>query len=302
MRKLSFEENLRHRLRKLPHVHLREEKSFSAESALFLTLGAVAGVAAGVLLAQKYGGFGALTAKLRSRSAADDETSRPRHGYAEREEDEDEYEYDEDFAALSPLEQLEERVLEAYRNDPILCERAIDIGAIDDGLIELTGWVHEAEEADHAVTVARGTPGVTTVVNRLTVRDDEDRFDTFSDRYAADYDSFTESHWEGQTIGMGRPRQGDSSDSDRHTDPKPELEDRWMNTENATRNAADDTGERGERRPPMTAQPGGETDGSANAPSGVPKGDHVSNEPSQSMPPERGSSSAGPFTPPPRGD
>jgi hypothetical protein len=302
MRKLSFEENLRHRLRKLPHVRLREEKSFSAEGALFLILGATAGVAAGVLLAHKYGGFGALTAKLRSRATGDEEMSRPRHGYAERMEEEDEYDYDEDFAALTPLEQLEERVLEAYRNDPILSERAIDIGALDDGIIELTGWVHEAEEADHAVTVARGTPGVTTVVNRLTVRDDEDRFDTFSDRYAADYDSFTESHWEGQKIGMGRPRQGDSSDSDRHADPKPGLEDRWMSTENATQNAAGDTGERGERQPPMTAEPGGETDGSANAPSGVPKGDHVSGGADRSIHPERGSSSAGPFTPPPRGD
>ena len=65
---------------------------------------------------------------------------------------------------------LEERVLEAFRNDPILSERAIDIGAIGDGIIELTGWVHEADEATHAVTITRGVPGVETVVNRLDVR------------------------------------------------------------------------------------------------------------------------------------
>ena len=31
-------------------------------------------------------------------------------------------------------DELEERVLEAFRNDPILAERAIDIGAIGDGI------------------------------------------------------------------------------------------------------------------------------------------------------------------------
>ena len=36
---------------------------------------------------------------------------------------------------------LEERVLEAFHNDPVLAERAIDIGAIGTGVIELTGWV-----------------------------------------------------------------------------------------------------------------------------------------------------------------
>ena len=55
----------------------------------------------------------------------------------------------------------------------MLCERAIDIGAIGAGIIELTGWVHSAAEATHAVTVARGTPGVRTVVNRIVVRDED---------------------------------------------------------------------------------------------------------------------------------
>src|SRR5919202_827322 len=57
----------------------------------------------------------------------------------------------------------------AFRNDPVLSERAIDIGAIGDGIIELSGWVDSEEEAELATTVARGTPGVDTVVNRLTV-------------------------------------------------------------------------------------------------------------------------------------
>src|SRR4029434_5705286 len=113
-------------------------------------------------------------------------------------------------------EAREERVLEAFRNDPILSERAIDIGAIGDGIIELTGWVHEPDEATHAVTITRGVPGVETVVNRLDVRmagaeepseiEDEPRKPLQGGR------------WEGQQVGTGRRRQGNSSESDRHAD------------------------------------------------------------------------------------
>ena len=65
---------------------------------------------------------------------------------------------------------LEARVLEAFHNDPCCAERAIDIGAIARGVIELTGWVHSDGEVQHAVTIARGVPDVLHVVNQLTVR------------------------------------------------------------------------------------------------------------------------------------
>lgn len=65
---------------------------------------------------------------------------------------------------------LEARVLEAFHNDPILRERAIDIGAIAEGVIELTGWVHADSEVAHAVTIAGGVPDVFHVVDQLTVR------------------------------------------------------------------------------------------------------------------------------------
>ena len=74
-------------------------------------------------------------------------------------------------------ETLEERVLEAFRNDPILAERAIDIGSIGEGVIELAGWVEDEDESEHAVTIARGVPGVDTVVNRIAIGDEERRFD-----------------------------------------------------------------------------------------------------------------------------
>ena len=66
--------------------------------------------------------------------------------------------------------ELEARVLETFRNDPILVDRPIDIGAIGTGIIELTGWVDRPEEVRHATTLTRGTIGVTTVVNRLLVK------------------------------------------------------------------------------------------------------------------------------------
>ena len=75
---------------------------------LYLAAGAVLGLAAGLVVADRFGGFSSLTAKLRERVAR------------RRDVDEDESdELDEDD------EGLEERVLEAFRNDPILSERGL---------------------------------------------------------------------------------------------------------------------------------------------------------------------------------
>ncbi len=67
--------------------------------------------------------------------------------------------------------ELERRVLEAFRNDPILSERSIDIGAISAGDIELTGWVDGPQEVAYARTLARGVPGVRRVIEQLDVQD-----------------------------------------------------------------------------------------------------------------------------------
>jgi hypothetical protein len=175
-------------------------------------------------------------------------------------------------------ETLEERVLEAFRNDPVLCERAIDIGSLNDGVIELAGWVEDEDEADHAVTIARGVPGVDTVVNRIAIGDEERRFEDAARRFDEGDPSLTGTRWEGQQVGTGRRRQGTSAEMDRHADPKAKLEDRWQNTDDAIRNAADDTAGMAERRTrAKRAVRGDRTGGSAVAPTGVPKGDHVAN-------------------------
>ena len=67
-------------------------------------------------------------------------------------------------------------MLEAFRNDPILSTRAVDIGSLRVGVIELAGVVDTAQEAQHAVTIARGVPGVTTVVNRIVTGIHEPRY------------------------------------------------------------------------------------------------------------------------------
>ena len=229
---------------------------------LYLAAGAVLGLAAGLVVSDRFGGFSSLTSKLRDRVSRlrDDE---------EVDEDDVESEMDEDD------QELEERVLEAFRNDPTLSERAIDIGAIGDGIIELTGWVHEADEATHAVTITRGVPGVETVVNRLDVRlaGSEESMEELDDDPNAPLPG---GRWEGQQVGTGRRRQGNSSEPDRHADPKPELEDRWLGKDKALRDSAGDTEGLAERRRSSKKTPKGDrTGGSPISPSGVPKADHV---------------------------
>jgi hypothetical protein len=228
---------------------------------LYLAAGAVLGLAAGLVVSDRFGGFSALTSKLRDRVSRlrDDEDV----------DEDEESEIDEDD------QELEERVLEAFRNDPTLSERAIDIGAIGDGIIELTGWVHEADEATHAVTITRGVPGVETVVNRLDVRlaGSEEVMEEIDDDPNAPRPG---GRWEGQQVGTGRRRQGNSSEPDRHADPKPELEDRWLGKDKALRDAAGDTEGLAERRRSTKKTPRGDrTGGSPISPTGVPKADHV---------------------------
>ena len=261
-----------------------EDKESSAPGLLTLAIGAVAGLAVGVVVAQRFGGLAGISARLRERlgegglEAADGEYDIDEYDSDELEESDDD---SEDMM-------LEERVLEAFRNDPILAERAVDIGAIGEGIIELAGWVHDDSEAAHAVTVARGTPGVETVVNRMAIGELESAFDENARRYENGDDTLPGGHWEGQQVGIGRRRQGTSDEFDRHADPKPKLEERWLSAEEAIRAAADDTEELGAtvRKTGKRAGRGGRTDGSPIAPTGVPKGDHVADPESapQSMP------------------
>jgi len=254
-----------------------EEESSSTSTVLGVLAGAVAGFAVGMLVAQRVGGLQGLTSKLRRRRTADaphDEALRGR--YAAGEDDEFADIEDDELETEAYDAGLEDRVLEAFRNDPILAERAIDIGSISDGVIELAGWVSDEDESRHAVTIARGVPGVDTVVNRIALRDEEDRLDETARRFRDGDASLTEARWEGSGVGTGRRRQGTSAEPDRHATPKVDLEDRWQNTDSALRDAAEDTDNSAERRSrTKRAIRGDRTGGSPVAPTGVPKADHV---------------------------
>lgn len=244
----------------------RDRGTSGAGIALSIAAGALAGFVAGVVVAQRAGGFAGLTSKLRER-----------FGYGASEEyaspgAEDDFEAEEEYTGAT----LEERVLEAYMNDPVLSERAVDIGEIGEGIIELAGWVETEEEADHAVTLARGVPGVETVVNRLNVGEEEAMLEENYERLEAGDPALSEAHWEGQQVGTGRRRQGSSAEIDRHADPRPEMEDKWLSEREAIRQAAESTEGIAERRrsAKKTAR-GDRTGGAPVAPTGVPKGDHV---------------------------
>lgn len=264
-----------------PFRYRDEDESSSTGTILGVLAGALAGFAAGMYVAQRMGGVSGLKSKLargadRMRSAEQALRDRYESQHATTEEF-DEYEEDE-LESEGYDETLEERVLEAFRNDPILSERAIDIGSISDAVIELAGWVEDEEESQHAVTIARGVPGVDTVVNRIAIGDEERRFEEAARRVREGDPSLTEAHWEGSQVGTGRRRQGTSDEPDRHASPKVPLEDRWLRADAAIRDSADDVEGLAERRARAKKSARGDrAGGSPVSPSGVPKADHVAN-------------------------
>jgi hypothetical protein len=263
-----------------PYIYSEEEEESSSRSALYIAIGAAAGFAAGVLMAERFGGFKGLTDRIKDTFGGGTGEEEEEFDYEGLDEDEFDPDFDDDLepskASLNGVEDLEERVLEAFRNDPILSERAIDIGAVEDAIIELTGWVNSDDEAHQAVVIARGVPGVETVVNRLTIRSEEVLLDDAAHHYEDGDPPFTERHWEGQQVGTGRRRQGNSTEIDRHADPRNVLEDRSLKEDRAFMAAAEDIPDTARRRTKAkkTAR-GGRSDGSPVAPSGVPKADHV---------------------------
>ncbi|HET6584935.1 MAG TPA: BON domain-containing protein [Nannocystaceae bacterium] len=260
----------------MPYLRFEDDDASVAGTVTSVLLGAVAGFAVGMLVAQRVGGFSGLADAVRRRGRRSEEAEESGPAVADDFGEFDDDEYDELEDEGVPNEGLEERVLEAFRNDPILSERAIDIGGIGEDTIELAGWVNSADEADHAVVLARGVPGVATVVNRIAVGDEEHRARNHARRFEEGDDALTEARWEGRTVGTGRRRQGTSDEPDRHSDPRVELEERWSAAEVEVEQAADDTTGLAERRASTKRAPKGDrTGGSPVAPTGVPKGDHV---------------------------
>lgn len=255
-----------------------EDESSIAGTIAPVVLGALAGFAVGMIVAQRVGGFKGLADAVRRRGNPEEALASETPAVADDFADYVEYE-DDEIEEQNESPGLEEHVLEAFRNDPILAERAIDIGGIGESTIELAGWVATEEEAEHAVTIARGVPGVQTVLNRIAIGEEEERVADHARLFAEGDDAHTEAHWDGNTVGTGRSRQGSSADIDRHVDPRVELAEKWTSADAEVLDAAEDidaiTAERRVRE--KKAVKGDRTGGSPVAPGGVPKADHVAN-------------------------
>lgn len=122
-------------------------------------------------------------------------------------------------------------VADALRNDRSLARRAIEVDSISDGVIELTGEVETRAEARRAVAIAQGARGVYTVVNRLTLREEESHLDETQQRRENGDPALMERHHYGMGVGMGTRRQSPDTDPDRPSD-KQKILDRELDVAN----------------------------------------------------------------------
>jgi len=111
------------------------------------------------------------------------------------------------------MRSLEKRVVQALLNDDLAHRESIDIAAAGRGVIELSGAVPTELVARHVVDVVNGVAGVHAVLNRLEIRTVESRLDRNRKRSGTDA-----TRWYGGSVGMGRRRQGASTDPDRRDD------------------------------------------------------------------------------------
>lgn len=118
----------------------------------------------------------------------------------------------------TPFAALEEATVEALRADEHAGRRAIDVAALGDGIIELTGTVATEDEARRAVEVAQRVADVHTVVNRLAIGMVEEHIVRTRRRFDDGDPALTETHWYGVRVGTGRRRQSVRTDPDRNDD------------------------------------------------------------------------------------
>lgn len=137
------------------------------------------------------------------------------------------------------LAELENGTVDLLLADPHLSQRPIEVEALSDGIIELTGTVRDMEEVHCAVELAQRVPGVRTVLNRLDIEILGAHLEATRRRSAAGDADLTTRRWYGMGIGMGRRRQGDATDPDRPDDKVP-IVSRELGVDKAEEGAADD--------------------------------------------------------------
>jgi hypothetical protein len=119
------------------------------------------------------------------------------------------------------LARLEDEVADALGADAFLGQRPIQVGALADGIVELSGRVYDEWEAERAVALAQRTAGVRTVLNRLDRDTLESHLANTRFRHDAGDPQLNETHWYGLRVGMGIRRQGSETDPDRRDDKAP---------------------------------------------------------------------------------
>jgi hypothetical protein len=172
---------------------------------LAYTLGALGGMALGAFLLRSLGAPAreAVSRVFRDRGGEGSEPSRPARLQRPPE-------------VQDELLLLEDTVLDAFLDDEVLSERGIDVGAISEGIVELSGSVYTRGEAAHAVAVAQGVEGVVTVVNRMEVEAERARLHPRDDDGDEGFEMSGE--WTGHQSGMGSRRQGEETDPSRRDD------------------------------------------------------------------------------------
>lgn len=115
-------------------------------------------------------------------------------------------------------------VAEAFRADPKLSRRRVDVDTIAEGVVELSGSVRDRGEADRAVGIAQRTTGVYTVVNRLRIEDEESQREITRRRWKEGAPELRERQHYGMGVGMGARRQSPDTDPDRPSDKQRMLE------------------------------------------------------------------------------
>lgn len=172
---------------------------------LAYTLGTLGGLAIGALLFRSLGPAGRETVGRVMRSLGERrEPARP--GRLQRPPE-----------VQEELLLLEDAVLDAFLDDEVLSECGIDVGAISEGIVELSGSVLTRGEAMRAVAVAQGVQGVGTVVNRMDIEEERGRLHPRFDD--TDDEGFEMSgEWTGHQSGMGSRRQGEDTDPARRDD------------------------------------------------------------------------------------
>ena len=232
----------------MKRIRFQDDESSLGGIAAGVTLGALAGFVVGIVVAQRVGGLAGISSRIRERLESLTHRGEGTESFAHAHHDDGdidgEYEDDgeddgDDYVSDAEGDSaLEEGVLRAFRRDAVLSERAIDIGAIGEGIIELSGWVETHAESEHAIAVARTVPGIVTVVNRLFIGADEQTASDLDEDELDEGAPIPGGVWEGQRVGTGRRRQGNSGEIDRHADPKPVLEGKWLDEDHALDEAA----------------------------------------------------------------